>query len=323
MSAREEEDFCLEAFQVEEQLAGLRLDRALSCYFPDYSRSYFEWLIEEGRVEVNGCAVKKRMKLALHDRIAVHFVITPEAELQPEAIHLEILYEDEYLLVINKPRGMVVHPAPGNWQGTFVNALLFHCSELSLDGTLRPGVVHRLDKDTSGVLVAAKNLEVLAKMSAQFKNRLVKKTYRAIALGQVSQELTIDAPIGRHPTLRKAMTVVPEKGKAACTYVRTIATNGELSLLELELKTGRTHQVRVHLKHAGHPVLGDALYGREAANAKWQAQAQMLHAHTITFSHPKTQEELFVEAPLPQDMDYFVQLLSKKYESCRAACKTS
>lgn len=287
--------------------AGMRLDKLLSNRFPHHSRSYFQYLIEEGCVLVNGTIFKKREKPKLEDEIEVCFQLTPELSLQAEDIPLNILYEDPYLIAIDKPAGMVVHPAPGHPRGTFVNALLHHCRELPEADPLRPGIVHRLDKDTSGVLLAAKTKEAHQKLVQAFSERKIEKTYLAIAIGK-AQDGLIDAPIKRHPVNRKEMTVSAE-GKEAKSLCRLLGYNEQLSLVEIQLITGRTHQIRVHLKHRNTPVLGDSVYGSASANKKFDATRQLLHAHQVKFVHPITQEILKICAPIPADIFRFYNQL--------------
>lgn len=284
---------------------GFRLDQILAARFQNVrSRSYFEKLIEQEKVLVNGASVKKRTKLQPGDEVEIFFVLTPEIQLKPENIPLEILYEDDDVLAVNKPAGMVVHPAVGNWSGTFVNALLYHCN-LQKDGTLRPGIVHRLDKETSGVLLAAKNTDAQTKLMESFQKRAVKKTYLAIVQGNPG-EGTINLPIGRHPVDRKKMAIV-EGGREAITHFKTLATDGKFSLVEVDLETGRTHQIRVHFKERKTPIVGDPLYGRGEG-----AKRQMLHAWKLSFPHPKTGAHIVVTAPLPLDF----QELMRRFGPC-------
>ena len=292
---------------VTEEEAGERLDKVLTARFKGaYSRTYFQYLIDAQLVLLNGETVKKRIKLSLGDEIEVQFAATPEIALLPEQIPLTILYEDEFLIAINKPPGMVVHPAPGNWTGTFVNGLLYHCSQLEgEEGSLRPGIVHRLDKDTSGVLIAAKTLEVQQKLTALFASRQVYKEYLAICVGRPADG-EISTLIGRHPIYRKQMAVVP-RGKQAITHIKTMGWNDQLSVVKVVILTGRTHQIRVHLKHNGTPVLGDALYGNISVNRTYGVERQLLHAEILRFNHPMTGQLLEIKAPLPGDMLTFVQ----------------
>ncbi|MBS0627539.1 MAG: RluA family pseudouridine synthase [Verrucomicrobia bacterium] len=292
-----------ETLIVEESEKDLRLDKWLTLKFPTYSRTYFQSLIEEGNVLVNDKQCKKREKTRIGDEIEICFVLSSELSLEPENIPLEILYEDDDLLVINKPAGLVVHPAPGHYTGTFVHGLLFHCKSLrkELADPLRPGIVHRLDKDTSGALIAAKTSLAHRNLVSAFSERKVKKFYQAICIGlpTVSE---INAPIQRHPTKRQEMAVCKEGGKQAITLIKTLEKGPHTSLLEIELITGRTHQIRVHLKHIGCPILGDSLYGQDSFNSKWKIQRQLLHAKRLIFPHPRTGETLDITAPLPSDM---------------------
>jgi 23S rRNA pseudouridine1911/1915/1917 synthase len=285
---------------ITDEEADLRLDKLLSLRFPHHSRAYFQYLIYKGYVLVNGSPVKKRQKVDPSDEIDVCFELTPELSLIPEEIHLDILYEDDHLLAINKPAGMVIHPAPGHSHGTFVNALLHHCKSLKID-SLRPGIVHRLDKDTSGVLVAAKTSEAHAALVSLFSSRQIEKIYLAVTVGNPG-DVRIEAPIKRHPIRRQEMAVI-EGGKEAISECRVLSTNGNLSLVEVRLITGRTHQIRVHLKSRGTPVLGDSLYGSSSSNAHYGVTRQLLHAHRVNFRHPLSGILLQLEAPLPQEME--------------------
>ena len=231
---------------------------------PDYSRTYFQKIIEQGFVLLNGLPIKKRVEPEEGDEIEVCFQYTPESPVQPENIPLEILYEDEHFLAVNKPAGMVVHPAPGHRSGTFVNALLHYCKQIAPLDPLRPGIVHRLDKETSGVLLAAKTAKAHQKLVEKFSSREMEKTYLAFCVGKPRSGL-LSAAIGRHPVHRKEMTIMPD-GKEAITDIQTLAFNDKLSFVLAKPKTGRTHQIRVHLKHAGAPVLGDSVYGSSKAN---------------------------------------------------------
>lgn len=292
---------------VTEEEAGERLDKILAKRFKEvYSRTYFQYLIDEQLVLLNGVPVKKRIKPQAGDEIEVQFAATPEIQLTPEAIPLSIIYEDEHLIAINKPAGMVVHPAPGNWSGTFVNALLYHCEQLeNPEGSLRPGIVHRLDKETSGILVAAKTLEMQQKLTALFASRQVYKEYWAICVGRPADG-EINAPIGRHPIHRKQMAVVPT-GRPALSFCKTLGWNEKLSVVQIVIATGRTHQIRVHLKYKGTPVLGDSLYGNESVNHHYGVQRQLLHAAVIKFTHPLTGKILELAAPPPADMWRFIR----------------
>ena len=298
---------------VTEEEQGERLDKILSLRFKDmYSRTYFQYLIEHQLVLLNGQPVKKRIQPQVGDEIEIQFATTPETELRSENIPLNILYEDDDLLVINKPAGMVVHPAPGHWSQTFVNALLHHCQHLpNPHHSLRPGIVHRLDKETSGVLIAAKTLEMQQKLVTLFASRQVYKEYWAICLGK-PKSAEAHFPIGRHPIHRKQMAIV-STGKPALSYFEVLGYHDHLSFVKAIIATGRTHQIRVHLKHLGSPVIGDTLYGSASANATYKVKRQLLHAAKLRFIHPLTQEELTFVAPLPPDMEQIAKtLLSEK-----------
>jgi len=285
---------------------GERLDKILAMRFKKiYSRSYFQYLIDEHLVLLNGEPVKKRIKPKTGDEIEIQFSALPDLKLLPEDIPLSILFEDDYILAINKPAGMVVHPALGNWSGTFVNALLYHCHSLpNPDQSLRPGIVHRLDKETTGVLLAAKTLEAQQKLTELFASRQVYKEYLAICLGKPSQE-EIKAPIGRHPIHRKQMTVIPN-GKEAITIPKILKSNGKFSLVQLVILTGRTHQIRVHLKYVNAPIIGDSTYGNLSINKHLHVSRQLLHAASVKFHHPITNELLEIRADLPTDMENFI-----------------
>ncbi len=290
----------IDFFNVTSSEAELRLDKLLSLHFPQHSRTYFQFLIEQGCVLVNGQPMKKRESPKEGDEIEVCFLLTPEISLEPQNIPLEILYEDEHLLAINKPAGMVVHPAPGHPDQTFVNALLFHCKQLPTTDPIRPGIVHRLDKDTTGVLLAAKTAIAHAKLVELFAQRGLQKDYLAICVGTPKEGL-IDAPIKRHPQQRKEMAVCFEAGKEAKTVCRVLKHDHQLSLVEVQLLTGRTHQIRVHLKHIGAPVLGDPVYGSLAANKRFNTTRQLLHAQRLRFIHPITGKALDIRATVPLD----------------------
>jgi 23S rRNA pseudouridine1911/1915/1917 synthase len=287
---------------------GVRIDKLLSERFPAYSRTYFQHLIEEGCVLLNGQLVKKRICPEEGDEIEVCFQAVPGPSLEPEAIPLDILYEDDHLLAIDKPPGMVVHPAPGHWSGTFVNALLAHCSNVApSDDPLRPGIVHRLDKETSGVLIAAKTLPAHRRLIQAFAERRVEKLYLAVCCGRPPNG-TIKAPIGRHPVHRKEMAVLSD-GREAVSEVQTAAANDSLSLGVIRPKTGRTHQIRVHLKHVGCPVLGDPIYGNQRLNQSLTPERLLLHAYRLELDHPVTGAPLRLSAPIPSDLKGWMRRL--------------
>lgn len=292
--------------------AGLRLDKILSLRFQDEkSRTYFQYLIEQQKVLLNGAVVKKRVQPKVGDVVEIQFVYPPQLSLEPEPIPLDVIFEDEHLIVVNKPAGMVVHPSIGNWSGTFVNALLHHCTEVKalIDTTelknesIRPGIVHRLDKDTTGILLAAKHRQAQERLSALFANREIYKQYLAICLGNPGNQ-TVDLPIGRNPKCYKQMAVIPT-GKKALSHCQTITFDGTLSVVAIQLVTGRTHQIRVHLQALGTPVLGDPVYGNAKINKTYGIQRQMLHAYCLRFTHPFTQKELELKASLPKEMVAF------------------
>ncbi len=281
---------------------GERIDKLLADHFPLFSRTYFQRLLEGGFILLNGHSVKKRIIPEIGDEIEVCFQLPLESTLTPEAIPLDIIYEDETLIAINKPPGMVVHPAPGHPNGTFVNALLGHCKELAPNGDpLRPGIVHRLDKDTSGILIAAKTSLAHQKLVEAFASRQVKKTYLAICVGKPPNTL-LSAPIGRHPVNRKEMAVIPEKGKEAISEIQVLAFDEKLSLVIVRPKTGRTHQIRVHLRSVNHPIVADSLYAPSRPEALG-FQRLALHARSLKVQLPSGKEKA-VEAPYPEDFKH-------------------
>jgi 23S rRNA pseudouridine1911/1915/1917 synthase len=279
---------------------GLRLDRFLAAELSRFSRSRLQTLVREGSVLLNGKKTRPRANLREGDLICLTEPAPRKIETQPENIPLEILFEDDDLLVLNKPAGMVVHPGAGNTQHTLVNALLAHSSSLSaIGGKERPGIVHRLDKDTSGCLVVAKNDLTHRNLSRQFAERTVQKIYLALVSGSMRKtQGVIDASIGRHPKHRQRMAVVNARGRCARTEYRVLQSAGEISLIECILHSGRTHQIRVHLHHLGHPILGDKVYARQRAN---EFPRQMLHAWKLGFKHPRDDEWRTFTAQLPDD----------------------
>jgi len=310
-----------EHFTVEQSLPSERLDVFLRTKFPAVSRGAMQRLIEQGHVRVDGKTVKPTHSPRAGEKIEVHWPEARPAEAQPEEIPLDILFEDKSLLVVNKPAGLVVHPAAGHEEHTLVNALLFHCkgSLSGIGGVARPGIVHRLDKETSGCLVVAKNDETHIALSEQFANRVVKKVYHAIVCGEVPREAgEIHAAIARHPTHRKRMAVQDDSdGRAAHTSYRVLEKLNHATLVEAQIHTGRTHQIRVHFQHLGHPVVGDDTYGstknkrlKELAN--YAAPRVLLHAKELSFIHPRTQKTLKFSAPLPDDFKQALKLLRLK-----------
>jgi 23S rRNA pseudouridine1911/1915/1917 synthase len=277
---------------------GWRLDRYLALALPQFSRSRLQTLIRSGDVQLQGKAARIREIVRAGDVVRLVEPPVQEIEDQAEEIPLEILFEDDDLLVLNKAAGLVVHPGAGNQTHTLVNALLHHCASLSgIGGKQRPGIVHRLDKETSGCLVVAKNDAAHSALARQFAEREVNKTYLALVAGIPKRSRgIIEAPIGRHPVHRKKMHIDLRRGRAARTEYRVLQSGGGISLVECALHSGRTHQIRVHLHHLGHPVIGDSLYGKRS-----EAPRQMLHAWKLGFTHPRTKERLCFEAPLPPD----------------------
>ncbi len=285
-------------FEVPPGDEGNRLDLYLSRQVPFLSRNQIQRLIEKGKVLVNSKKSRSSYRVRGGDFIEMEVPPPEEIILKPQHLPLDIVYEDKDLLVINKPQGLVVHPAPGHYEGTLVNALLYHCPDLTgIGGYLRPGIVHRLDKDTSGLLVVSKNELAHKSLTEQLKNRTLKRKYLALVHGEVMEDKgVIDAPLGRDPRNRKKFAVVPD-GKPARSYYRVLEKFPGFTLLEVELETGRTHQIRVHLAYAGYPVAGDPLYGSKRNPLGLPGQA--LHAYQISFSHPRTGELMTFEAPLP------------------------
>lgn len=303
----ESEQECTEQKMELELQEGTRLDVGVTELI-DKSRSYVQGLIEEGHVLVNGAVKKSNYKIRPEDKITV--VLPPPKELKVDAedIPLEIVYEDEDLLVVNKPQGMVVHPAPGAWTGTLVNALLHHCQNLSgINGVLRPGIVHRIDKDTSGLLVVAKSDLAHQGLAEQIKAHSMTRQYQAIVHGVLFEPSgTVEAPIGRDPADRKKMAVVFQHSKKAVTHYQVLERFHDFSYIQARLETGRTHQIRVHMAYLKHPVLGDPLYGPR--KNPYDLKGQMLHAMLLGFKHPRTEEFLEFSAPPPA---LFLDVLEK------------
>ena len=288
---------------------GERLDVTLVRHMPDLSRSYAQRLIEAGQVTVDGAARKANYKLRGGEEIVCTLPPAEEVEICAEDIPLDILYEDEDMIVINKARGMVVHPAAGVTSGTLVNALLWHCHDLSgINGALRPGIVHRLDKDTSGVMVAAKNDMAHHFLARQIRDKEARREYRAIVYGNIVPRAgVITGDIGRHPTDRKKMAIVRENGKPATTHFEVVERFGAYTYIACCLETGRTHQIRVHLTSIGHPLVGDTKY--TAKKNPFAIAGQALHSLTLRLAHPRTGEEMTFTAPLPADMEEILHTL--------------
>lgn len=284
-----------------------RLDKFLSAVLPDQSRSYLQKIIKDGSVLVNGKAQKASYRMENQDEVLVDLPELKEPEIEAENIPLDILYEDDDLLMVNKPKGMVVHPSAGHLTGTLVNAVMYHCKDClsGINGVMRPGIVHRIDMDTTGVLVICKNDKAHNHVAAQLKEHSITRKYRAIVHGVIKEEEgTVDASIGRHPVERKKMAAGVKNGKRAVTHYRVLQRFRNHTYIECQLETGRTHQIRVHMASIGHPLLGDTVYG--PAKNPLHLQGQTLHAQVLGLIHPSTGEYLEVEAPLPE---YFEKLL--------------
>lgn len=302
----------MEEIKLISQENGVRIDAWLSKSLEKYSRSYIQKLINDGRVFVNGSAIKANYKVKLEDEITVKIPEPEVLDIVPENIDVPVLYEDEHVLVINKPKGMVVHPAAGNYSGTLVNALMDYCGDnlSSINGVIRPGIVHRIDKDTSGVLVVAKSNEAHEKLSSMLKDHDINRVYIALVHGTIREESgKIDAPIGRHPVDRKKMAVNTKNGRRAVTHFKVLERFKDTTLVEARLETGRTHQIRVHMSYIGFPILGDTVYGRR--KDKYDLGGQALHAKLLGFVHPITNEYMEFEAQLPE---YFVKLMEELRE---------
>ncbi len=294
--------------EIEEQNIGKRIDAFLTEHIEGQSRSYIQKLIEQQSILVNGAETKSNYKLRKNDRVEVSIPDPVPLEVQAEAIELNVVYEDEDLIVINKPQGMVVHPAHGNYTGTIVNALLSHCDNLSgINGVMRPGIVHRIDKDTSGIIVIAKTNEAHVSLSEQLKEHSITRCYNALVEGRLKKDSgTIETLIGRNPKERKEMAVVERNGKRAVTHYRVLDSFENHTLVEARLETGRTHQIRVHMAYIGHPIVGDPVYGYK--KQRFDTEGQLLHARILGFVHPRTGEYMEFEAPLPK---YFQDILEK------------
>ena len=297
------------SLQADETYMDERLDKFLSAMLPDQSRSYLQKIIKDGNVLVNGEPKKSSYRLEDGDEVTADLPELKSPDIEPENIPLDILYEDDSILMVNKPKGMVVHPSAGHYTGTLVNAVLWHCQgQLSgINGASRPGIVHRIDKDTTGVLVVCKNDAAHNAVAAQLKEHSITRKYRAIVHGVIKEdEGTVDAPIGRHPTERKKMASGVKNGKRAVTHYRVLERFQGYTYVECQLETGRTHQIRVHMASIHHPLLGDTVYG--PAKDSHHLEGQTLHAMVLGLIHPVTGEYLEVEAPLPE---YFENLLKK------------
>lgn len=294
---------------VSEDLAGTRIDKYLSLACENISRSYLQKLVKSETVLVNQRAVKSNYKVAAGDMIDLEIPEAVEPEIEPEQMDLDILYEDSDIIIINKPKGMVVHPAAGHYTGTLVNGLMDHCRDnlSGINGVLRPGIVHRIDMDTTGVLIVCKNDMAHNSIAAQLKEHSITRKYYAVVHGVIKEEDgTVDAPIGRHPTDRKKMSINHKNGREAVTHYHVLKRYGQFTYVECQLETGRTHQIRVHMASIHHPLLGDQVYG--PARCPFQLQGQTLHAGVLGIVHPRSGEYMEFTAPLPE---YFQELLLK------------
>ena len=291
--------------------SGTRLDTYLAAILDGISRSYIQKLISEQYILINSRPVKANYKIKTADQVFVEIPDAAPIDILPEPMDLDIVYEDGDLLIVNKPMGMVVHPAHGHYHGTLVNGLLAHCTDLSgINGKMRPGIVHRIDKDTSGLLVIAKNDMAHQHLAAQLKEHSTKRAYYALVQGVLSEPAgLIDAPIGRHETERKKMAVNLKNGKEARTHYYVKERFVRNTFIECRLETGRTHQIRVHMAYLGHPLVGDPLYGTRKSNLDFPGQA--LHAYALGFIHPRTEEPLYFEAPLPQHFQTVLKELAQ------------
>lgn len=304
----------MKEFIVEKEEIGKRLDAYLSLKNEKISRTMVQKLIEEGNILVNGKNPKASYKVSEGDKITLEEIEPKEISLKAQDIAVDIIYEDKDIIVVNKPKGLVVHPANGNPDGTLVNAIMAICkgSLSGIGGEIRPGIVHRLDKDTSGILIIAKNDEAHINLSEQIKNREVKKTYIALVRGFVKEnEATINMPIGRSPKDRKKMAVV-KNGKNAITHIKVLERFNNYTLLQVNIETGRTHQIRVHLSEIGYPIVGDYTYSN--GKNEFGIVGQCLHAKSLKFRHPITNEEMYLEAELPQ---YFKDVIKKLEETSK------
>lgn len=302
----------VQEFIVKQQDMGKRLDVYLSEMLEEYSRSFIQQLIKKEKIKVNGKNSKSNYRVRENDIIKVLIPPPEKISIEPQKMDISIIYEDDYIAVINKPQGMVVHPAPGNYTGTLVNALLYHFDNLSsINGKIRPGIVHRLDKDTSGLLVIAKNDLAHHSLAEQIKDKSVLRVYWALVEKNIKQDTgTINAPIARHPVDRKKMAVVySPSSREAITHYKVLERFGDYTLVEAKLETGRTHQIRVHMAHIGHPLVGDPVYG--SRKQKFNLNGQALHAIKLGLNHPLTKEYMEFTSPLPEYFQKLIENLRK------------
>lgn len=295
-------------FEIQENQQ-IRLDKYLAEQFPEQTRSYLQKLIKEGLVLVNGKTVKSGYQLSKGDEVSVTIPEPKELDVEPQKMELDIVYEDDDVILINKPKGMVVHPAPGHTTDTLVNGLLYHCKDnlSGINGVARPGIVHRIDRDTTGILIVCKNDMSHNSIAEQLKEHSINRRYRALVHGNLKEDTgTVEGPIGRHPVDRKKMAINERNGKPAVTHYTVLERFGNYTLIECKLETGRTHQIRVHMTSIGHPLVGDEVYG--PAKCPFKLQGQCLHAMVLGFVHPRTGEYMEFSADLPE---YFEDLLKK------------
>jgi 23S rRNA pseudouridine1911/1915/1917 synthase len=297
-------------FTIDEQHENERIDKVVAGINQEWSRTQVQQWIKDGNVKVNGKEVKANYKCEHGDIITIDIPKPEPLDVEPEEMELDIYYEDSDVIVVNKPRGMVVHPAPGHLSGTLVNGLLAHCKDLSgINGILRPGIVHRIDKDTSGLLMVAKNDFAHESLAKQLLEKTVTRKYKAIVHGVIPHDYgTIDAPIGRDKRDRQSMTVTDENGKEAITHFTVLERFKNYTFIECQLETGRTHQIRVHMKYIGYPLAGDPKYGPKKT---LPIEGQALHAGVLGFHHPRTNEYLEFEAPLPPEFEHLLTMLRK------------
>ena len=296
-------------FDATPEMEDSRIDKCISSYLDTISRSYIQKIIKDGGVSVNDAVVKANYRVQAEDRVRFALPDTIEPNIPAQDIPLDILYEDADILIVNKPKNMVVHPAPGHYEGTLVNAIMFHCGDSlsGINGVMRPGIVHRIDKDTTGSIMVCKNDETHRAIAELLKSHDITRKYRAIVWGRMKEECgTIDAPIGRHPNDRKKMSVHAKNGKRAVTHYQVLEYFDNYTYIECQLETGRTHQIRVHMADIGYPILGDEIYSNR--KTPYRLEGQALHAMTIGFVHPRSGAYMEFEAPLPE---YFEELLRK------------
>lgn len=304
-----------ESFEVGYEQEGERLDKYLSMIYPDFSRSFFQKLIKNGQVKVNDIPEKSSYSVREEDIICVTIPDAVQTSIEPENIPLDILYEDDDVLIVNKPKGMVVHPSACHYSGTLVNGIMYHCQDSlsGINGEIRPGIVHRIDMDTTGSLIVCKNDESHIHIAQQIKAHTVNRIYVGIVCGNVKEdEGTIEGTIGRHPTERKKMAINVKNGKPAITHYKVLERFGNYTYMQFKLETGRTHQIRVHMAGIGHPLLGDTLYSSGRSPFK-HLQGQTLHAQTIGFIHPRTGEYMEFSAPLPEYFEKLLYLLKNSH----------